>query len=571
MPIRTLLAPALTLLFITAAPGTLQAETALKPVPTPDLSKLPAAHAEELRRARTSFDKIREVQTGEVLAETYAILGKAYARNGFYEAANVAVDDAIAVAPQSGRWVYLRGMLAVMQKQDAAAKSYFERAFTIEPDYLPIRTVVASQRMAAGNLDGARQVLESYSTEHSDQPVPVAMLGAIALRQKRYPEAIAKLTRALQLAPAANRLYGQLADAYAGAGDAKAAAEARAKAGPDTPVLFDPVGHGLVADIDPSQVKLPVEGAQAAPAAQTANLPTDPVERAIAETRALMLARKYDDARKRLDQALQASPNNAGLLVLYGRLETEAGNLPGAETRAKQAIAADPKDPRAYVVLGLVQEMRSDDAGAQRSYEQAVRLQPTQANARIALGALFVRLNRLDDAIAQFRALTQAGVKSEEAWTRLIAAQFVAGHCADALQEINNALKKESESGYLLQLFVRTASTCPAVGATEKRMALDYGGKLYLAAPIPAVSEAYALAQAANGKWDDAVKTQQGTMFIVMRDEGVRGVAPYKMFMQLFQAHKLPDRPWPADAEVFNPRRPTPLAVAPGSPAPARK
>jgi len=571
MPIRSLLAPALTILLFTAAPGILHADTAVKAVPTPDLSKLAPARADQLRKIRTSFEKAREVQTGDALAETYALLGTAYARDGFHEAAAIALDDAVTLAPQSGRWVYLRGMLAVMQKQDAAAKSYFERALVIDPNYLPIRTAIASQRMAAGNFDGARQVLESYSSEHPEQSVPFAMLGDIALRQKRYPDAIAQLKHALQLAPEANRLYAQLADAYAASGDAKAAAEARAKAGPNAPTLYDPVGHGMIGNLDPAQATLAAPAAQAAASAQAPSGPTDPTERAAGETRVLMLAHKYDDARKRLDQALRASSNNVALIVLYARLEAEAGNLPAAETRAKQALALDPKDPRAYVVLGLTQEMRNDDASAQRSYEQAIRLQSTNASARIALGVLFVRLNRLDDAISQFRALTQAGVKSEEAWTRLIAAEFVAGHCRDGLQEINNALKKESNNGYLLQLFVRTASTCPAVDADEKRMALDYGGKLYLAAPLAPVSEAYALALAANGRWDDAVKTQQGTMFVVMRDEGIRGVAPYKAFMQQFQAHKLPDRPWPADADVFNPRRPSPVAAAPASPAPAQK
>ncbi|MET0225728.1 MAG: tetratricopeptide repeat protein [Dokdonella sp.] len=571
MPIRPFLAPALIVLLIAAAPGTLRADAAVKAVPTPDLSKLAPARADELRKIRTSFEKARDAQSGDALAETYALLGTAYARNGFHEAADIALDDAAALAPHDGRWVYLRGMVAVMQKQDAVAKGYFERALVIDPDYLPIRTAIASQRMAAGNLDGARQVLESYSSQHPEQSVPLAMLGDIALRQKRYADAITQLKRALQLAPDANRLYASLADAYTASGDAKAAAEARAKAGPNAPALYDPVGHGLIGNLDPTQATLTAPAVPAAAAAQAPNTPADPVERAIGETRSLMLAHKYDEARKRLDQALQASPNTVSLIVLYARVEAEAGNLPAAETRAKQALTLDPKDARAYVVLGLAQEMRNDDGGAQRSYEQAVQLQPKNASARIALGVLFVRLNRLDDAIAQFRALTQAGVKSEEAWTRLIAAQFVAGRCREALQEVNSALKKDSNSGYLLQLFVRTASTCPAVGADEKRMALDYGGNLYLSAPVAPVSEAYALALAANGRWDDAVKTQQGTMFVIMRDEGIRGVAPYKAFMQQFQAHKLPDRPWPADADVFNPRRPAPLAAAPGTAAPAKK
>jgi tetratricopeptide (TPR) repeat protein len=552
MSIRIALATTLAVLLTVAAPVTRAADASLKAVPTPDLSKLAPARADELRKARTSFDKAKDALTGDPLAETYVLLGAAYARNGLFEAADIALTDATLLAPTNGRWVYLRGVLAAMQKQNAAAKTYFERALALDQDYLPIRTALASLQIDSGDLGSARTVLESYTVRHQSQAVPFAMLGDIALRQKRPADAVEQFKHALTLAPEANRLNAQLADAYAATGDTKSAAEARAKAGPDAPVLFDPVGRAMLGDT-------------------AAQAPLDPKQQAIGEANSLASSGQYDAARKRLDSALQAAPNDSMLLSLYARVESESGNFAAAEARAKQAIAADSKNPTAYLSQGLMLEMRNDDAGAQRAYEQAVRLAPALPSARISLGVLFVRTGRLADAVAQFRALVQADAKNGEGWTRLVAAEVAQGQCTAALKELSEALRKAPNDGYMLQLFVRTASTCPAASADEKRMALDYGLKLYHITDVPPVTEAYALALAANGKWDDAIKTQQGVMFIVLRNDGKQALAPYTQVLQQFQAHKVPDRPWPADSGIFNPRRPAPVPAAVASPAPQKK
>src|SRR5690606_5140132 len=97
-----------------------------------------------------------------------------------------------------------------------------------------------------GDFDGARKLLSDYVARHTDQAVPYAMLGEIALKQKRYAEAIEQTQRALAIEPKANALYATLAEAQAGAGNAQAAAEARAKAGNVAPLLVDPLGDGLL-------------------------------------------------------------------------------------------------------------------------------------------------------------------------------------------------------------------------------------------------------------------------------------------------------------------------------------
>lgn len=284
-------------------------------------------------------------------------------------------------------------------------------------------------------------------------------------------------------------------------------------------------------------------------------------------------AGQYDAARRTLDGALKAAPNDAVLLGLYSRIEAASGNLQAAQSRAAAAIAADPKNPIGHYSVGAVREMSNDDAGAQRAYEEAVRLDPRYVGAHMSLGNLFLRTGRTAAAAAQYRAIVQAFPGNIDAWARLIAAQSLDGQCGAVLKEIHAALAKDAQNPNLLQFFVRTASTCPAASAEEKRMALDYAGKLYRSRESEAIGEAYALALAANGRWDDAVKTQQGAMFLALRNSGQEELPMYRDFLQQFQAHKLPERPWPASAAIFHPERqapdakPSPAAAAPAKPA----
>lgn len=527
------------------------ADAPLRPVPTPDLSKLPAKQAEELRSARVSFDKVREHQTGEVLAETYGILGTAYARYGFYDAAAVAFDDAIALAPRAARWLYLRALLANAQRQPAVASGFLERAFAQNPNYLPIRVALASAKIEAGDLDGARTLLEAVAKPEGGAAVPFAMLGDIALRQRRYADAVERYGRALTLDPKATRLQARLAEAYAGAGNAKAAAEARAKAGDAAPKLDDPVGSSLLGG-----------------AAAVDDGPADPLARAIAEATTLVAQRQYDAARQRLDAALKQKPNDPYLLATYARIDAAAGDLTAAKTRAAAAVAAGPNDALALLAQAVVAEMANDDRAAEAGYGKAIAKDTRLIEPRLRLANLLLRTARPQAAAEQYRALLALEPGNGTYLMSLVAAQAAAGRCADALKDVNAALAKDANSPFLLELFVRVAATCPAVSASEKRMAFDYAGKIYRAHEVAPIGEAYALALAANGKWDDAVKTQEGAMFLLVRNGRGSEVPAYREFLDQFKAHKLPERPWPASSSLFRPQRPAPdpqPAVAPAA------
>ncbi|MEO5625505.1 MAG: tetratricopeptide repeat protein [Dokdonella sp.] len=536
---------------LVVAPTPVFAEPVVKPVPTPDLSKLPPERATDLRETRETFESTKGKLVGDTLAEAYAIIGAAYASNGFLEAAGIAFDDATQLAPKDGRWVYAQGILARSRKQNAVAQNYFELALQLNREYAPIVVTVARAKIDNGDLDGARKLLAEFTRSHSDQAVPFAMLGEIALRQKRYPDAVEQTEKALSIDPAATRLYATLADAQTGAGNTKAAADARAKAGNVAPTLIDPLGDGVLG-IAPAAANAP-------------SAPTPPSSHA-SDAASFLALRQYDSARHELDEALKASPNDSTLLALYARVEAAAGNLPAAKTRAMSAIAAGKDNALAHLSLGVALEMANDDAGAQRAYEDAVRLDPKLGEARELYGALLLRVGRRDDAITQLRALVQLDLTNPEPWINLTAADAIAGRCGSALRDVSDVLAKDAGNIFVLQLFVRLASTCPAATPKERLGALEYGRKLN-AAGTAQTGEAYALALAANGKWDDAVKTQQAAMFLLVRN-GLKGaLVPYREVLQQLQAHKLPDLPWPASAAMYHPARLAPDSKAAAVPA----
>jgi tetratricopeptide (TPR) repeat protein len=529
----------------------------VKPVPVPDLSKLPPEKAKELRDARIEFEKMRPTLVGDRLAGAYALLGSFYAQGGFYAEAAVALDDAAALAPNDARWSYSQGIVARIQKQNAAAQQYFEKAFSIDQQYLPMRIALVNVKIEQGDLDGARKLLADYTAGKPADAVSYAMLGEIDLKQKRYAEAVDATNKALANDPQATKLYAQLADAYTGAGNAKAAADARAKVGPGAPALGDPILLGLVqtqvTQAPAAQAQAPDKDAAATQtAASAAALRTLTPAR---EAEFLLQTGQYDSARQKLESAMRSRPNDSELLYTYARVEAAAGDLTQAKSRAQSAVDANSRDPAAWAVLGRVLEMSNDDRGAQDAYEKSIAIDP-KSEAQIALGDVLMRNGRYDDAAARYRKLTQVSPGDAEAWTHLMAAQVANGKCVDAIKELNGALGKDARNGLLMQLFVRLTATCPASNAEEKRMALDYGDKLYHQSDAAPIAEAYALALAANGKWDDAAKIQQGAMFVLVRNGHKAELPGYRDFLQQFQAHKLPDKPWPPMSSLLKPERP---------------
>lgn len=532
----------------------------LKPLPNPDLSKLNATRNAEIREARANFDKARVGQSGSQLADLYADLGGVYARANLIEAADAAFENAASLAPNDDRWVYLRGVIARDRGQIDQAHRLFEKAFKLNPLYVPTRMALVSELLRENKIDAASKLLNDQLAAYPDSAVAHAVLGEIAVRQKQYAAAARHLNDALRFDPEATSLYRLLATAQEGAGDAKAASAARAKIG-DGALRVDDLLLRRIASTVPA-------AANSAP--PVADDPRSALQLQVVEQAS---AGQFDAARKSLETALKQFPNDAAFLTQYARVEMAAGNASAARARAKAAVAANPKSAQVWMTQGVILESTNDDAGARDSYIKASINEPNLGLARVASGNLAMRTGQYNEAITAYRSLVNLQADNARNWTYLLAAQFAGGQCASGMREAIENEKKHPRDPLFAELSIRAVSTCPAATPEQKKTALANAEKLYGAAPpdAPQIGEAYALALAANGKWEDAKQTQGAAMFVPISAGNEERVAQYREFYQRFEAKQLPTKPWADIHPLTKPPRPQMGSAPQASQTPAGK
>ncbi len=517
------------------------ADALIKPVPQPDARKLAPNMVKELADARADFEKTRVALFGDRLAAAYAQLGALYLRTGFPDAAAVALYDAAQLAPRDARWLYVSGVIAREQKKNADAKIYFENALAIDKEYPPIRFRLADTLADMGDLDGARKVLLEGVADPKSGAAGYAFLASVELRQKRYAEAIDHFQQALKIEPKATSLNKDLADAYTAKGDASTAATYLAKTGDAPPTVDDPIVAGIY---------------------RTSSTHLPPTGTPLQQARQLLDQQQFALARTELDVALKTNSDDVEALALAARIDALLGKKAAAQEEVARALKLKPDNASANLSQGMLYEFAGDDGKAAAYYQRAAQADPNLPDPHLLLGNHLMRAGKFFDAAEQFRKLAAISLDGTDTDARISAALFAAGRCRDALNTLNGTLTNRSRDGDLLQVFVRVASTCPVATAQERSMALDYGQALYKQRPNAADTTALALAQAANGKFEDAQKSQAEAIFEAERARDAERAKSYRDVMHQFAAKQVPDKPWPADSQYFKPRMLAPLPAA---------
>ena len=529
-------------LLMCVAAGRVHADALVKPIPQPSASKLSAESAKELNDARAAFEKVRVGLVGDQLAAAYAQIGALYLRDGFTDAAAIAFYDATQLAPKDQRWMYVSGVIAHDQKRETDARTYFESALALDQGYSPIRYRLADTLAAMGDLDAARKVLLDGLQQPNKDAALYAFLGRVELKQRRYGDAIEHLGQALTMEPQANALNKDIADAYTGQGDKTSAATYQAKAGQTPPTVNDPIIAGIYKRGDE-------------PIALTGST--------LDQARQLIDRKDFSAARTMIEIALKTDANDVEALALGARLDGLLGKAAAAQDEASRALKLKPDNASANLSQGMVYEFAGDEVRAATFYQRAIKTDANQPDARLLLGNALMREGQYVEAAEQYRKMAAIAGHRNDSDARLAAALFAAGRCRDGLNAVNEALAARARDGELLQVFVRVASTCKASTPEERSMALDYGQTLYQQRPNAADTIALALAQAANGKFDDAQKSQAEAIFQAERAGDAAHAKIYRDTMRQYAAKKVPEKPWPADHPFFKPPMLTPLDSKP--------
>jgi tetratricopeptide (TPR) repeat protein len=374
------------------------------------------------------------------------------------------------------------------------------------------------------------------AAQRKDLAPPAALLGEVALREKRWAEAETWFAQALKADPGAIALHARRAEALAGLGRRADADAERAKAGPATPRYADPL----------------VDGIYAPP-------PMLPSEQALA----LAAEGKHADAVALLDAALKQVPDNPVLLAAYARVEADRGDLAAATARADAALKVEPNSTEALLARGMIDEMAGRGDDARRRYEAAVRADLKSPAARLALGNDAMRRKQYAQAVEQYRQLVALEGGAGTGVGRLATALAAAGRCGEAIKDVNAELARRPRDGGAMQAFVRLAASCPAATAEERTMAADYGQALYRQRPDEAHAEALAMAMAAVGRKDEAVDYQAQAIFEALKRKDSAAVERLKVVLARFQAGQAATQPWPAGHPFTSPPTLSPsVAVA---------
>ncbi|MCL2449767.1 MAG: tetratricopeptide repeat protein [Polyangiaceae bacterium] len=125
---------------------------------------------------------------------------------------------------------------------------------------------------------------------------------------------------------------------------------------------------------------------------------------------------------------------------LAGVKAFDAGHFDDARTSFQAAAKKNPNDSDALFNLGATCEKLDDKAGAEQAYKAAIAAKPDLDAAAAALSALYLDMNRTDDALAVARAGLAKRPGSAPLHENLAVALAVHGSQDEAVKEFEQAL-----------------------------------------------------------------------------------------------------------------------------------
>ncbi|MGH7858461.1 MAG: tetratricopeptide repeat protein, partial [Candidatus Binatia bacterium] len=152
--------------------------------------------------------------------------------------------------------------------------------------------------------------------------------------------------------------------------------------------------------------------------------------------------KRYDDALRELDEALELEPENVEAHFYSGLVRIALGELGDAAAALERARSLSPEDPAILYQLGVVNVRRKRDDLARPLLEDAFRLKPSLDGLGYHLGVVRYRAGEYQAALEAFEASVSAD-RDIEQLTRFYAglASLRLGLAERATHEVEEALR----------------------------------------------------------------------------------------------------------------------------------
>jgi tetratricopeptide (TPR) repeat protein len=415
-------------------------------LPVPRLDDLEPAVSDQIRTQQQLLGVLLEDggASSSKRADGYGQMGRLFHVYEFFDSAEAAYLNALRLAPNDVTWLHLLGYLYQQTGQLEAAANRFEQAIRVQ---LNDRAAIVRLGQAYLGLNRLREAREQFQSVEAVFPMLSRNgLGEIALRERRYNEAVSHFRAVLERVPQASSVHYSLAMAYRGLGrldEARAELEKRGSAGLN---VGDPIVDGL--------------------------------------------------------QALVRGERG---LVAQGRRAYEAGQYKEAATAFAKAIEAAPSSATARVNLGLTQLQLGNTAAAIVTLQQAFDLAPEDTNTSRELVRVLLRAGRPDDAIRVLGKSYSVNADDEETLVSLSILLAQQNRFREAVTLLTEGNRRFPERTATATTLARLLASSPDRSLRDGQHALDLATAVHNAEPTPVHGETVALALAELGRCEEAL------------------------------------------------------------------
>ncbi len=163
----------------------------------------------------------------------------------------------------------------------------------------------------------------------------------------------------------------------------------------------------------------------------------------ISEIKELIASRRYEDAAKVAQSAVELDPNNAQAFTWWGVSLVSMGKKSEALEKFVQSSQLDPNQSKTYVYWGLTLAMDEKYQDAIDKYENALLLEPENSDVYTYLGGALVKQGKHDEAIAKLEEALNFNSSNESAYGLLVDSQYHKGDYSKAWQTVARARKQK--------------------------------------------------------------------------------------------------------------------------------
>jgi tetratricopeptide (TPR) repeat protein len=129
---------------------------------------------------------------------------------------------------------------------------------------------------------------------------------------------------------------------------------------------------------------------------------------------ALLLARRFDEAKVRAERLVARYPQDGEALVMLANALAGLNDLDTAIKQVEEAITLDPSEPRRRAALGAIYLAQGDARLAEQAFKRALTLKPGDEQVLLALGNFYWSVGRVAEAETMFSRAQESSPDSLE-------------------------------------------------------------------------------------------------------------------------------------------------------------